>query len=61
MYVVSNVYVYEDITKVRLNSRETSCVMDMDDCKLNKKGNKRRTGDYCKLVLVMFITKILVN
>jgi hypothetical protein len=34
MYVVSNVYVYEDITKVRLNSRETSCVMDMDDCKL---------------------------
>ena len=34
MYVFSNVHVYEDINKVRLNSRETSCVMDMDDCKL---------------------------
>ena len=34
MCVASNVHVYEDINKVRLNSRETSCVMDMDDCKL---------------------------
>jgi hypothetical protein len=34
MYVVSNVYVYEDINKVQFNSTETSCVMDMDDCKL---------------------------
>jgi hypothetical protein len=34
MYVSSNVHVYEDINKVRLNSRETSCVMDMDDCNL---------------------------
>jgi hypothetical protein len=34
MYVFSNVHVYEDINKVRLNSRETSCVMDMDDCQL---------------------------
>jgi hypothetical protein len=34
MFVASNVHVYEDINKVRLNSRETSFVMDMDDCKL---------------------------
>ena len=34
MYVVRDVYVYEDINKVRFNSRETSFVMDMDDCKL---------------------------
>jgi hypothetical protein len=34
MCVFSNVHVYEDINKVRLNSRETSFVMDMDDCKL---------------------------
>jgi hypothetical protein len=34
MFVLSIVHVYEDINKVRLNSRETSCVMDMDDCKL---------------------------
>ena len=34
MFVISNVHVYEDINKVRLHSRETSCVMDMDDCKL---------------------------
>jgi len=34
MYVFPNVHVYEDINKVRLNSRETSFVMDMDDCKL---------------------------
>ena len=33
MYVFSNVHVYEDINKVRLNSRETSFVIDMDDCK----------------------------
>ena len=32
MYVFSNVHVYEDINKVRLNSTETSFVMDMDDC-----------------------------
>ena len=34
MFVYSHVHVYEDINKVRFNSRETSCVMDMDDCKL---------------------------
>jgi len=34
MYVVPFVHVYEDINKVRFNSRETSFVMDMDDCKL---------------------------
>ena len=34
MDVVSYVRVYEDINKVRLNSRETSFVMDMDNCKL---------------------------
>jgi hypothetical protein len=34
MFVCSIVHVYEDINKVRLNSRETSCVIDMDDCKL---------------------------
>jgi tetratricopeptide (TPR) repeat protein len=34
MHVVRDVRVYEDINKVRFNSRETSFVMDMDDCKL---------------------------
>jgi hypothetical protein len=34
MHVVRDVHVYEDINKVRFNSRETSFVMDMDDCKL---------------------------
>ena len=34
MYVERDVRVYEDINKVRFNSRETSFVMDMDDCKL---------------------------
>ena len=34
MDVFSNVHVYEDINKVRLNSRETSFVMEMDDCNL---------------------------
>jgi hypothetical protein len=28
MLDASNIHVYEDINKVRLNSRETSCVMD---------------------------------
>ena len=31
MFVSSIVHVYEDINKVRLNSRETSCVIDMDE------------------------------
>jgi hypothetical protein len=34
MYVQRDVRVYEDINKVPFNSRETSFVMDMDDCKL---------------------------
>lgn len=34
MYVLSFCRVYEDINKVRFNSRETSFVMDMDDCNL---------------------------
>ena len=34
MFVIPNIHVYEDINKVRLNSRETSFVMDIDDCKL---------------------------
>ena len=34
MYVLSFVRVYENINKVRLNSSETSFVMDIDDCKL---------------------------
>jgi hypothetical protein len=34
MFVASNVHVYEDINKVRFNSRKTSFVMDMDDYKL---------------------------
>ena len=34
MHVVPYAHVYEDINKVRFNSRETSFVMDMDDCKL---------------------------
>ena len=34
MCVLSFAHVYEDISKVRFNSRESSFVMDMDDCKL---------------------------
>ena len=34
MYVIPSVHVYEDINKVRLNSKETSFVMEMADCKL---------------------------
>ena len=34
MAVFSFAHVYEDISKVRFNSRESSFVMDMDDCKL---------------------------
>ena len=34
MVVFSFAHVYEDISKVRFNSRESSFVMDMDDCKL---------------------------
>ena len=34
MFVCSLVRVYEDINNIRLNSRETSFVMDMDNCKL---------------------------
>ena len=34
MLILSFAHVYEDISKVRFNSRESSFVMDMDDCKL---------------------------
>ena len=34
MYVAQDVHVYEDINKVPFNSRKTTVVMDMDDCKL---------------------------
>ena len=58
MYVFSNVHVYEDINKVRLNSRETSFVMDMDDCKL---GFTHLRLVQCNHAVILPCCKQLVN
>jgi hypothetical protein len=53
MYVIPSVRVYEDINKVRFNSRKTSFVMDMDDCKLGF--THLRLNFYTNVILCVFV------